>query len=86
MDTRLRHPARIAARTLRALRSSAAVAALVIAWGRSDDGGAAQQAALAAQGKQAFRFKTFGDELTTEKLHDRLERMLREMEREAEPG
>ena len=65
MDTRSRHPARIAARTPRALRSSAvtaAVAALVAACGGSDDNGAAQQAALAAQGKQIFRFETFGDE------------------------
>jgi len=65
MDTRSRHPARIAARTPRALRSSAvtaAVAALVAACGGSDDNGAAQRAALAAQGKQIFRFETFGDE------------------------
>jgi len=65
MDTRSRHPARIAARTPRALRSSAvtaAVAALAAACGGSDDNGAAQQAALAAQGKQIFRFETFGDE------------------------
>ena len=65
MDTRSRHPARIAAQPPRALRSSAvtaAVAALVAACGGSDDNGAAQQAALAAQGKQIFRFETFGDE------------------------
>src|SRR6185436_12397441 len=65
MDTRSRHPARTAARTPHALRTNAiaaAVAALVSACGGSGDDGAAQQAALAAQGKQIFRFETFGDE------------------------
>ena len=64
MRTRLRHPARIAARTraVRITAVAAAVAAIATACGGSDDNGAAQQAALLAQGRQTFRFETFGDE------------------------
>ena len=64
MRTRLRHPARIAARTraVRITAVAAAVAAIATACGGSDDNGAAPQAALLAQGRQIFRFETFGDE------------------------
>jgi len=64
MDTRSRHPARMATgtRAVRITAVAAAVAAIATACGGSDDDGAAQQAALVAQGKQIFRFETFGDE------------------------
>ena len=47
------------------IASTAVVAAVVstlVACGGSDDNRAAEQAALVAQGKQIFRFDTFGDE------------------------
>ncbi len=40
----------------------AATACTLVACGGSDDNSAAEQAALVAQGKQIFRFDTFGDE------------------------
>jgi mono/diheme cytochrome c family protein len=40
-----------------------AAAALVVACGGGDDDSAAEQAALVEQGKQIFRFDTFGDEI-----------------------
>lgn len=48
--------------TLFALTVAVATATLVVACGGSDDNSAAEQAALVEQGKQIFRFDTFGDE------------------------
>lgn len=53
------------ARTVRIATTTAVAAALTVACGGGgggDDGPAAEQAALVAQGKQIFRFDTFGDE------------------------
>nr|HET7860510.1 hypothetical protein [Caldimonas sp.] len=49
-------------RAVRITAVAAAVAAVATACGGSDDDAAAQQQALVAQGKQIFRFDTFGDE------------------------
>ncbi len=55
-------PRRAASRTLRVVGFAGLAAALVSACGGNDDNSAAEQAALVAQGKQVFRFDTFGDE------------------------
>ena len=50
---------------MRALQFAGAAAVLtgvVAACGGSGDGGAAENAALVAQGQQIFRYDTFGDE------------------------
>ena len=60
------HPARRADSRPRMLATASVVAAAVAAataCGGSDDDDAARQAALVAQGKQIFRFETFGDEV-----------------------
>jgi mono/diheme cytochrome c family protein len=49
-------------RALQFAGSATVLAAVVTACGGSGDGGAAEQAALAAQGQQIFRHETFGDE------------------------
>ena len=57
-----RPPMTSASRTLLIAATIGAAVALAAACGGGDDDSAAQQAALVEQGKQIFRFDTFGDE------------------------
>ena len=57
-----KQPGRRASRSVMVLGAIGAAGALVSACGGDSDNSAAEQAALVAQGKQIFRFDTFGDE------------------------